>query len=151
MSMTQRSSVQALRAQILGRTSLAPAIDAAFSADPGSCCALATESVRHRFAGDCDIREVTAFVAGAVALSKHDGRPGFTAREAEAVIRIALGESELLNALDLADFPAAIDLDPNDASYRLGRGEVLDGLGRYEDAQAEYRTAAELDPSLDIS
>jgi Flp pilus assembly protein TadD len=51
----------------------------------------------------------------------------------------------------LADFSAAVDLDPQEPSYRLGRGGVLAELGWDEEAEAEFRAAAELDPSLDMS
>lgn len=101
MSLAQHRTIQALRAQILGPASLVSALEATFSADPGFCCAMVQESVRQRFGAGCDIRDVTGFVARAAALAKQDGPAGFPRREAEAVIRMSLGEPELLNALDL--------------------------------------------------
>lgn len=64
---------------------------------------LLSESVRLRFATDCDVRLITAFIAR-VRSSQPDTPVGFPSREAEALIRASLGEVELLQAVDPARF-----------------------------------------------
>ena len=149
MSMTRGNSIQALRTQILARTGLAQAIETAFSADAGFCCALVQESVRQRFGDDCDLREVTAFVARAAALAKQDGPPAFPPREAEAVIRMSLGEPELLNVVDVTAFDMGVVvvgvLGGLFAQWDLSESELDDLLAR---AAAAAALVAELAPGL---
>jgi tetratricopeptide (TPR) repeat protein len=161
-----------LRAHLLSQAGLIPAIDAVFAEDPGFCSALLTETVRQRFAEDCDIRDVTAFVARAAARAQRDGPAAFRSREAEAVIRIALGESELMDELDITGFdlaavvtgalaeafaewqPLAIDLD--DLLARAGAvaawiAQVAPPLGRPHDALRAHVTAIPADISKTLA
>jgi hypothetical protein len=85
--------------------------------DPGGLSEVTRQTfgvaVRRRFAGPVDLRDVTIYVAGALARQRlRTG--GRLAREAEALIRTSLGEVDLLAdvpALHVAELRLAILLD----------------------------------------
>jgi hypothetical protein len=92
-------AVAALHAALIDGEGVAEALRGCWYRNPLFASTLLSESVRLRFARDCDVRLITGFVArirssqGAVPL-------GFPSREAEALIRACLGEVALLEEVD---------------------------------------------------
>lgn len=98
-------AVRELRAALMGSGQVHAALRACCYRNPIFFAALFHEAMVERFGEDGDIREITAFVAR-VRGERGSAAAGFPSREAEAIIRVTLGDS-LLND----------QLDPNAVSY----------------------------------
>jgi hypothetical protein len=92
--------VTALRAALVSGTNLAAAVRQAMYKNPALTAALYTESVGRWFEPGYDIRDVTRFTARIKATRLTAGPTGYQPREAELMIRIALGENVLIQDLD---------------------------------------------------
>lgn len=102
--------------------------------------ALFTETVRARFARDCDIRDLTVFIG------RHQ-EAGFPSREAEALMRAALGEVAMFDAVDPGQFSypeiAIAVLGWLFTEWRPGADDVAALLDRVE---VNYRVGQETTP-----
>jgi hypothetical protein len=96
-------AVSALRSALVQRAGVAAAIRACWYRNPLFASTLLTQSVQRRFASDCDIRLITGFVSR-IRVAQGSASLGFPSREAEALIRVALGEVALLDEVDPSKF-----------------------------------------------
>jgi len=92
-------AVAALRAALIDGEGVAEALRGCWYRNPLFASTLLSESVRLRFARDCDVRLITGFIAR-IRSSRRAVPLGFPSREAEALIRACLGEVALLEAVD---------------------------------------------------
>jgi hypothetical protein len=97
-------AVASLRAALLTGEGVADAVRRGFYRNPVFSSALLSESVREWFGTGADVRAVTRFTARIRSRRPLDPL-GFPAREAEALIRVALGETYLIQEID----PEALD------------------------------------------
>jgi hypothetical protein len=97
------AAVAGLRAALIGGAGVGEALRLCCYRHPSFMSTLLTESVRERFGPNCDIRDITRFVAR-VAAGRDPAQLGFPRREAEAVIRAVLGELNFLDEVDPAQF-----------------------------------------------
>jgi hypothetical protein len=96
-------AMSALRSALVQRAGVAGALRACWYKHPLLASTLLTQSVQRRFASDCDIRLITGLVSR-IRSAQRPGSPGFPGGEAEALIRVALGEVALLDAVDPGKF-----------------------------------------------
>ena len=92
-----------LRAALIDGAGFQDALRLCCYRNPLFVSTLLTELVREGFGQDPDIRVITRFVSR-VAPDGGVGKAGFPRREAEAVIRAAAGETELLEEVDPSQF-----------------------------------------------
>lgn len=96
-------AVSALRTALVQRAGVAGALRACWYRHPLFASTLLTQSVQRRFASDCDIRLITGFVSR-IRSAQRPASLGFPSREAEALIRVALGEVALLEEVHPSKF-----------------------------------------------
>jgi hypothetical protein len=97
------AAIAGLRAALIDGAGVGDALRLCCYRYPSFISTLLTESVRERFGPNCDIRDITRFVAR-VAAGRDPGQLGFPRREAEAVMRALLGELKFLDEVDPAQF-----------------------------------------------
>lgn len=96
-------AVASLRAALISEAGVESALRQAFYRNPEFAMALFVGSLHRWFGRDSDVRSVTALTARIKA--ERTGDPlGFPARQAETLIRVALGETDLWPELDWARF-----------------------------------------------
>jgi hypothetical protein len=93
----------ALRMALVMGEGIAESLRWCWYRDPMFSVALFTETVRARFSRDCDVRELTRFIARHRPAGSPDAA-GFPAREAEALMRGVLGEAEFFDAVHPGKF-----------------------------------------------
>jgi hypothetical protein len=96
-------AVRRLRQALVTTSDIASALRWSWYRNPVFSTALFTESVRQWFGAGCDVRALTRFVGRARAVLSEEAS-GFPSREAEALLRAALGEVGLLDAVDPGQF-----------------------------------------------
>lgn len=99
----REQAVSALRAALVSGMGVADAFRRCWYRHPVFATALFVESACQRFGTHPDIRAITSFVA-AIRESRRGAGLGFPCREAEALIRAALGEAELMDAVHPGQF-----------------------------------------------
>jgi hypothetical protein len=92
----QAASVSALRQALMAGTGLGGVLESVARALPFAFGAMFAVVARSRFGPRPDIRRVTAYISMVGARGIVDFRP----REAEAIVRVALGEAELERHVD---------------------------------------------------
>jgi hypothetical protein len=95
----KREAISNLHAALASGTDFQDALRLCCYRNPLFTSTLLTESVRERFGPDSDIRSITGFVSRIIPQDL-SGKSNFPRREAEAVIRASLGETELLDEVD---------------------------------------------------
>jgi hypothetical protein len=116
--------------------------------NPLFAATLFTEAVRTRFGRDCDVRDLTRFIARHCPAGPA-GSAGFPAREAEALMRAALGEAALFSEVDPGHFSyPEICITLTGALLREWRPGPEEA-GRHLDRVADtVRAAHDLSPGL---
>jgi hypothetical protein len=141
-------AVSALRSALVQRAGVAGAVRACWYKHPLFASTLLTQSVQRRFAPDCDIRLITGFVSR-IRSAQRSAAPGFPVREAEALIRVALGEVALLDEVDPSEFSypeiGIAILIRLFAEWEPGRAEV-DSL--FQQAESVLQGTREVCPEL---
>jgi hypothetical protein len=110
--------------------------------------ALFFEALRERFGADCDLRVITAFVRRI----RDSGEPaplGFPSREAEALIRVGLGDGRFLthvdpNVFSYLEIEIAI-LERLFAEWQPGEDELSALFAKSREAAAEKEQLPELE------
>jgi hypothetical protein len=92
-------AVSGLRSALVAGAGIDEALRRLAARYPAFWLALFTEASRRWFGPGCDVRKVTAFTAGIAAKRAEAGAP-FAPRQAETLIRVALGEVYLAAAIE---------------------------------------------------
>jgi hypothetical protein len=95
--LAKAAALAALRESSSSGTKLVSVLRWCYYQDPGFCSVLFTESALEWFGPECDIRTISKFVANLENCPAAD--PYFRRGEAEAVIRVALGEVKLAETI----------------------------------------------------
>ena len=98
LDLVDTGAVAGLRATLLAGAGIEQALWRLESCYPSFWLALFTGVLQRWFGPGCDVRKVTAFTAR-VARRQAEAGVLFDARQAEALIRVALGEVALVSAL----------------------------------------------------
>jgi hypothetical protein len=146
------AAIAGLRAALIDGAGVGDALRLCCYRYPSFISTLLTESVRERFGPNCDIRDITRFVAR-VAAGRDPGQLGFPRREAEAVMRALLGELKFLDEVDPGRFSypeiGIAVLTQLFAEWRPGLVEVAALFGRTEAVLEEARAMSPVMDEVD--
>lgn len=99
----QADAIRALRKALLHGDGVADSLRGCWYRSPVFASTLFTESVRQRFGKGCDVRVITRFVSR-IRSAHPVGGLNFPSREAEALIRAALGEPAMFAEVHPGEF-----------------------------------------------
>jgi len=145
LNLVDNEAVSDLRTALVAGAGIDEALRQLSSRYPAFWLVLFTESARRWFGPGSDIRKVTAFTARIAARRAEAGGP-FPARQAEGLIRVALGEVHLVSAIE----PAEVEYPGTQVQilcslfeqWQPDGGEVDALLAQTEAATAEFRERA---------
>lgn len=143
------AAVAGLRTALTSAAGVPEALRASWYRNPAFSSALFIEAVRRFFGAAPDIRAITGLVSRI-----RPGEPGFPRREAEAVIRAALGETMFFDSVHPAQFSypemGIAVLDRLFLEWRPSGAEIGSMFRRAQEMQAAAREVSpELAPAED--
>lgn len=145
LNVVDAEAVSGLRTALVAGAGIDEALRGLAARYPAFWLTLFTEAFRRRFGPGCDVRKVTAFTARIVAKQAEAGAP-LAARQAEALIRVALGEVHLVPSIEPEgmEYPGTYVqvLCSLFEQWQPDAGEVDALLNRTEAATAELRERA---------
>lgn len=141
-------ALSVLRTALVAGDGIGEALRWCWYRNPAFSATLFTETVRTRFRRDCDVKDLTSFIAR----HRPQGSSCFPVREAEALMRAALGEVMFFDEVHPGRFSyPEIGIALLGALFgecRPGRAEIDDLIGQ---VKGTMQTAQEFTPGLRLA